>query len=376
MKILTSSRKTFLWLIVFLLLFVGISYLVLSKQPKQYPDFLSTSPSPTGVKALYTYLEGVKDAERWEYEPNKLEQEDRNQLLFMVEPFFTPEQEEMEAYERYMESGNKILLLQQNPTGMFETETTFLEGESMSTVVENVQGNTYEAKVHPTVRLQPSNNDEVLLYDQDGPIAIKKSYGKGQLIVALAPEWATNEEILQSDHLELLFELINEANPETILFDEYVHGLNNQSNVTTLYPKWFLVLMVQSIIFTLLWLVLKGKRFGPIFIPREETVRFSDEKIKALAAWYLRSRNYKDALGLQTEYLKYMLQEKWGIPYRAEWKDLNDALQRKWLTVNPKEIREFLEGLTEVLNKETISKQEFLLWSKKLEQLRKEVDEA
>ncbi len=35
----------------------------------------------------------------------------------------------------------------------------------------------------------------------------------------------------------------------------------------------------------------------------------------------------------------------------------------------------FLNGLTNILEKEKISKQEYLLWSKKLDRLRKEVED-
>jgi hypothetical protein len=38
------------------------------------------------------------------------------------------------------------------------------------------------------------------------------------------------------------------------------------------------------------------------------------------------------------------------------------------------EINSFLTGLINILEKEKISKQEYLLWSKKLEELRKEVE--
>jgi len=129
------------------------------------------------------------------------------------------------------------------------------------------------------------------------------------------------------------------------------------------------------ILLLLLWLWMKGKRFGPIFVPREESVRFSDEGLKALAAWYLRGKRYHDSIIIQSDYVKLLLQERWQIPYHREWQDLSSYMEKKWTRMSANEINSFLTGLVHILEKETITKQEFLLWSKRLEQLRKEVEE-
>src|SRR5690606_22417663 len=97
--------------------------------------------------------------------------------------------------------------------------------------------------------------------------------------------------------------------------DEYSHQSSQLANVTEIYPKWLLVLGLQLIILTLLWLLYRGKRFGPIRTPRESYVRFSDEHITSLAAWYEKGKLYNDSLKTQADYVKMLLREKWGIPY-------------------------------------------------------------
>ena len=78
-------------------------------QPKDYPAYVSDSPSPTGVKAFYTYLnKEMGSVNRWTHPPNLLPASDENQLLVMVEPSIIPDTEEMEAYIHFMKTGNTI----------------------------------------------------------------------------------------------------------------------------------------------------------------------------------------------------------------------------------------------------------------------------
>ncbi|RKJ06530.1 DUF4350 domain-containing protein, partial [Butyricicoccus sp. 1XD8-22] len=63
-------------------------------------------------------------------------------------------------------------------------------------------------------------------------------------------------------------------------------------------------------------------------------------------------------------------------PYRQEWRSLSLLLERKSKgQMGQKEIDSFLSGLMDVLHKERLSKQEYLLWSKKIDRLRKVVEE-
>ncbi len=354
----------------------------MSQKPNAYPDYVSHSPAPSGLKGIYTYLEKEKTSVKaWTYEPELLPNSDEHQLLIMVEPHFIPEKEEMEAYKSFIEAGNTILLFKENPKGMFGLKSVFIEQDPMvdeesSTIYDKAE-REFKANIISNIRLSPNGEDEILLYDNNGPIAIKQTIGMGELIVSNTPQWMTNGALLNDDHIPLVLALIKASvTTDTILFDEYSHGGQNASTIFTLYPKWFLLLMLQGGLFSFLWLWSKGKRFGPILVPREETVRFSDEGIKALAAWYQRGRRYHDSLVIQADYIKVQLHDRWGIPYNYAWKDLVSPLERKWSGMSNKEIRPFLNDLTNILTKEKVSKQEYLLWSKKLDRLRKEVEEG
>src|SRR5699024_5550464 len=132
---------------------------------------------------------------------------------------------------------------------------------------------------------------------------------------------------------------------------------------------------MQLIVFMLLWLLYKGKRFGLVRIPREEMVRFSNEQTSALAAWYKKSKRYRDAVELQADYLKLLLQERWGIDYQRRGKGCSELLAKKDKQMSEEGAQRFTYDLTNLLNKESVNKQEYLAWSKKLDWLERRVEE-
>lgn len=366
-----ANNKLWYWGVAVLLLLLASTYFLDKKQPKQYREYVSESPSPTGLKALYTYLEDEKNnVQRWRHSPERLNADSTNQTLIMAGPAFIPDGTEMDAYVNFMEAGNTIILWAWEPQGMFGLSTERVDGVGNSKVLDR-NNNEYDAIMTYDERLIPALGDKVLLHDEFGPIALKRPVGDGQLIVSLFPNWLKNAQMLEEDHVPLVISLLNETGGDTFLFDEYIHHDKRSGAVLTLYPQWFLLIMLQLGIMVILWLWYRGKRFGPVIIPREETVRFSDESIRAIAAWYMRGRRYQDSLAIQIDYLKQMLKER-GLSFQNGWTDFTFYfLQRGW---KKEEADVFLKGLEDVLRKETISKQEYLLWSKKIDRVRKEVE--
>ncbi|WP_041809259.1 DUF4350 domain-containing protein [Evansella cellulosilytica] len=374
-----NVRRMIVWISI-LAIFLVVSYFGFSNQPREYPAYISSSPSPTGVKALYTYMENeYDDVTRWYNSPDVLQSE--QSLLLMIEPFFVPMEEEMNEYVRFMEEGNTILLFSENPVGMFDIKVEYgYLTEPLEEEYHSVQMNeqSYQSMFLSNIRIQTEENDEVLITDDLGAIAIRRPIGEGHLMIVNTPHWTMNTYLLDYDHIPLVLQMIEEGyeDHEAIIFDEYIHHQGNAATFITVYPKWFILFMIQGALLAILLLLYQGKRFGPIYQVRDEAVRFSDEGTRALAAWYLRGSRYADALAMQADYLKLLLQEKWMISYNREWKDISEELDRKWARKSHQEIKAFLEGLHIVLGKQKVSKQEFLLWSKRLEELRKGVEEG
>jgi hypothetical protein len=373
----STDKKTWLWLGVLLLLFIAAGYFLSSEQAREYPGYVSESPSPTGTKAFYTYLEENAEVDRWEHEPALLPGEDRDELLFMIEPFFVPDQTETDEYIHYMEAGNTILLFKNDLNDMFGMEATphLLSTEDPITVYHQDDEERYEAIFETNLRIAEAPGDDIVLRDGAGVIALERSFGEGSLIAVNSPLWLSNEYITEEDHVELISLLMQQAEYSNILIDEYIHGAGSGPSAVTMYPQWMLVLALQLSVLTILWLWYQGKRFGPVRTPREAMVRFSNEQTTALAAWYRRGRRYQDSLRLQADYVKLLLQEKWGIPYRKSWQESAELLKRKVEDMPAEDVGMFTLELTKLLNKESVNKQEYMAWSEKLDRLQREVEE-
>lgn len=373
----SANKKIWALLIVFLLLLVGASFLAGAREAKEYPAYVSYSPAPSGVQALYTYLEReTGSVENWFQAPAQLPAA-TGLTLVMVEPAFLPSEPEMENYIEFIEAGNTILLFQEDPDGMFGLETAFEETFTGETVALNDQeNNEYQAVVDSFVRIDTEPGDEVLFEDAGGVLAVKRAIGAGELIAVSASNWVVNDMILEENHIPLVLSLFAEAGiTNGILFDEYIHGGENAPTYTDLYPAWLIVFAIQAILIMVLWLWHQGKRFGPVIIPREETVRYSDERIQALAAWYQRGGLYSESLAIQADYLKLLLQERWNLSYNLSWKETTVCMKQRNSRLSNQEITSFGEEITTILEKDRLNKQEYLQWSKTIDRLREEVEQ-
>ncbi|MFB1050952.1 DUF4350 domain-containing protein [Paraliobacillus sp. JSM ZJ581] len=368
----TTDKKMWLWLLILLSVFVLVSYFLVRDQPKDYPAYLSKSPAPNGTKALYTFLEQEQVAtERLEHNPTRLENLE-DTLLVMVEPPLLSDEEALQLYESYMENGNTIVLFKQNPKGMFDIDTS----NSFQNVGESTEllDKSLHVSVSSTIRLEHNPSDVVLLEDKAGAIAIERSYGDGHLLVVTEPEWLTNENILEQDHLDALFSIIDFRSYQSIIFNEYIHNPPTAFSKLLVYPNWILVVWFEIFLLLIGVLWLKGKRFGSIVTPREATVRFSNERIKAIANWYLKGKNYRDAVMIQSDFLKRRLLERYGIPYKKSWVENIELIDRITPSLSKEAIRIFAKGLEEIVTHEKISKQAFIYWSQKIDHIRKEVE--
>ncbi|UOQ45030.1 DUF4350 domain-containing protein [Halobacillus salinarum] len=356
-------------LIAVILLGMALSY----SKPKDYADYLSTSPAPSGVKAFFTYLQKEHETSRWRSTPDRLPKE-RQDLLLMIEPSYSLDEEAMEEYTQWMESGGTIWLASNSPTGFFGIKEKPVESTSFP-VIKNEAGDTMNGDVPARTRLVTNDQDQVLYKDQSGVIALKRNVGKGALIVSLSPGWLTNREILKKDHLQLAGGMLNETNAQDLLFDEFIHGKERKLTFLKLYPKWLLALVFQAFLLGLLWIWMKGKRYGPVFNPREETVRFGDERLRALAAWYVKGGFYEESLSIQEDYVRSLMKDRWGISKTKSWKEVQSLMGDKLPEHKLKKWSHYTKFLDELSGESRVRSKSYLTASKQLEEVRKEVEE-
>nr|WP_255574406.1 DUF4350 domain-containing protein [Halobacillus sp. Nhm2S1] len=371
----TNSKKTWLWSAVTFILLAGVLYWLSSGRPEPYPPYLSESPSQTGIKAFYTFLdEQGEEPARWDSIPSRLPNASGRQTLLMIEPFSTVSGDEMRQYEKWMEEGNTIWLMKNNPVGYFDTQVDYGALPAGETKVEGEDGRTYIVEVQQEHRLQTKESDDVLLSDRHGVLAFERSYGDGALIVGMNPDWFTNEWIADHEHYEVITSILaSEAEDSRVWFDEYIHGKDGLFAGLDVYPKWLLVFTLQLALFMLFFLWMQGKRFGPSFMPREAVVRFGDERLQALAAWYRKGEFYRESLAVQESYLRKLLQDRFGVSSQASWEEIRHTLSYRLNEKDYQDWEKWTKTVEPLENVTDVDKRAFLDWSYTFDQMRKEV---
>lgn len=361
-------------------LFIGLGMFLMPQKQAIYPAYATESPSPTGVKAFFTLLEKNISVATWKKPSLALPLMSSRQLMIMVAPSTPLNSNEIEQWTQWLETGNQLWLLDRNPKGLFNLHTSPINQEisQETTPLTTVWGSkewegTYHATLETNVRLVAESKDQILLKDQHGVVALSRSYGKGDLMVLLAPEWVTNGIILQHDHLQLVLPFLLRADPKVIWFNDFVHRNINLPTALSVYPQWFLILLTQVALSFLLWLWYKGKRFGSVQIPRESAVRFGDERIRATASWYERGKFYKASLSIQAEFLRHTVQERWGIPTNLTDSEFIEAALQRIPADKQQQWLQHWRGLKDAYTNK-ISLQTYLTWSKRLDDMQKEVE--
>lgn len=370
-------NRTWIIAILFFIVLIVISFFSTDNTPEQYPAYLIESPSPSGVKAFYTYFEQNEQPISQAKAPPS-ETESNNETRLLLNPPVFSDMEVNDHYMQYVENGNHLIIGKKNPDGLFNFETEYIP-ETMLTEEEtteiNMSSQSYQVFLETSFRLKKQENDRILLEDEYGIIALERSLGEGKITMFLEPDWLTNEQITEHEHLAILFDFLPLDNGEPIIFDEFsvdmTGGVASQFEV---YPNWAYVLLVEGLLITLLILWHQGKRFGTIQPVREETVRFSDERLKAIANWHMKGKNYKDSLQNQLHYLQDIVRERFGIPYHTSWQERITKLKKKLSTLSDEEWKKLSEELETIIQKESLTKQEYLYYSKKIDKIRSEVE--
>jgi len=381
MPVKHSSRivKRWTWpilIVIIFLLVTGLSFI--PYQPQQYPDYIADSPSPTGVKAFYTFLDkNYEQVSLWKKPVQSLPDISTSQLMIIVEPGIQINEKELPVWIAWMEAGNSLWLLDSSPQDLFEVNTDVAGPESdpsFLTVLgkEEFKGQ-YQAFLESDDRLLTGSNDHVLLEDSKGVIALSRKYGDGELMVLLTPQWITNEAIVKQDHLKLLLPFIIRANPDVIWFNEYVHGSRNLIAMIGLYPTWYLIVLFQAALCLILWIWSKGKRFGSVRIPREWTVRFGDERVRALASWYESGDFYLESLASQEKYLRHIMKEQWGIAEKADDREIYDKAGNRIRKSAVNDWLNYWKEKKELTSCRKISSKKYLEWSKRFSFMQREV---
>ncbi|MBM7542083.1 DUF4350 domain-containing protein [Amphibacillus cookii] len=363
-----------------LLLFLGLfsvliiaSYYLTDEPLEDYPSYHVESPAPDGVRGFYQTLDQLNYPVQYYDQRINQWQDPTDTVLFLFDPPFHLDEQAISDYEAFLNAGGTIYYIAKDPSLTFNLDTNRALNLEEELTVE-IGNQQYQALSHSGHRIDLFPNDDVLAQDQAGAIAVARRYGQGELVVITEPDWFTNQMILEAEHLDIITETVDLSTTH-ILFDTYQHIYETSSPLIEVYPAPFIMLALGLALVTLLYLWMNGKRFGMARELREQKVRFGDERIRALANWQIRGKNYREALVVQVDYLKQLIFEKTGTPVTASWSQYEQVLVRLLKQRSLESIQSFTAKLVEQLEQENINKQQFIEWTKYINQIRREVEQ-
>lgn len=359
-----------------LLVLILVTVFTYKEEAKQYPPFAMNSPSPTGTKAIVTYLQENMGATIDKELPSN--EGNQQQIRLLINPALFSEIEVEEAYLDFIKDGNTLLVWKNNPDGLFDIQTTYsfdtlsVIGEAEETTVYT-NDQAHQATLSSTYRITPTADDTVLVEDDTGEaVVIEKKIGDGRLIVSTEPTWISNHYILTSDHLDLFQEIAPlDEEGEWVLDSLSADHVSSSIPIYEVYSGWVYIIVFCGAVLAILFLWYQGKRFGPIHVRREDTVRYSNERIKAISIWHVKGKHYKEAIEKQLDYLKEVIRARYGVPLHHSWEERLQHI-RKYLTI--KNIDKLAHQIKDLEQKDKVNKQEFLAWSKWLDEIREEVE--
>jgi hypothetical protein len=140
------------------------------------------------------------------------------------------------------------------------------------------------------IRFERAKGYHTLLADKSGPIVVRKSEGKGEVIAVADEQMFTNAGIAAADNARLAYALALPRNGRAVAFDESIHGHLIPEHWWQLVPRPFLVAVALTLAAVALAAIGSAVRLGPPLVPRARREVTSSEYIDALAALFERAR--------------------------------------------------------------------------------------
>ncbi len=213
-----------------------------------------------------------------------------------------------------------------------------------------------------------------LLEQPDGTVHLCRwPEGRGAVYVGSSSSLFCNELIEKEGNFLLLLNLLATAGEDRVLFDEFHHGYTERPALTTPYSRGVLAALVaQMILVGTMFLVSRGRRFGPVLRPRPRGRRGGMEFVDALAELYRRGR----AGGYVLEQLYDDFRERAGrelrLGRRADTRQLAAAVSAR-TGRSLQSVQDDLNELERAATGKRVSSRRVLRISRKLAQLAREV---
>ncbi|NLX59214.1 MAG: DUF4350 domain-containing protein [Phycisphaerae bacterium] len=157
---------------------------------------------------------------------------------------------------------------------------------------------------------------------------VRYSHYAGQVVIAASGSMFSNRLIGKADNVVLLLNVLEQAGEGgRVLFDEYHHGYYDREPLTTPYSRRVLIALGgQMFLLVTMFLMSRGRRFGPLKSLRRPVRRSHIEFVEALAELYRRGGAGGHAAARLYDDFREQVIHELHLPRTADAHQMADAL--------------------------------------------------
>ncbi len=301
-----------------------------------------TAPAPTApsLSVRNDRADGAMALQRWlqhsGYKVNEIlsisKQLSSVNALFVLEPSVRVSDGDIRLIRDWVRKGNKLIVVGEpfsvnNLLEPYEISLDYriLETEAIAAAAPTLLHPVFGvAAVEVAYPITTERNDAVPhLFISNLPVLMSLPESKGEVWVSGVPVPFTNRGIRDEGNGKIISNLLaNLPANAAIGFDEAAHGYGDETTLDfntwlfTTPPGWGILL---SVAITLLYLALRGRRFGrPIPLPDDRLRRESGEYIHAMATLLRRSGQRSEMLKHYESQLRRRLSERFALDPNLE----------------------------------------------------------
>ncbi|MDQ3854968.1 MAG: DUF4350 domain-containing protein [Chloroflexota bacterium] len=300
------QRSWALWLAgAVLLLAIGALTALSARQDTRsgLPTLSGHSSAPGGALALFRWTRKLgREVDYLEYRPFRLET--RDALLVSLRPFGPYKEQEVSELRRWLGAGGTLLLAVDAGSELVKQLGLSVErGQQFSRAVPGqptlVGPPVAEVVAPSTASVSADRGVPVLVTPDSGQrvALVRRAIGQGSVWLFTMPASLSNAHLERADNWKLYLNLLRDARPGRVLFDEYHHGRPEVVSLRALVlrERWGWALMYASLL-VLVFLGFRGQRFGRPLQPSGYPSRSAGEYVRSLGSLLHSTR--------QVEYLR------------------------------------------------------------------------
>jgi Domain of unknown function (DUF4350) len=293
------------------------------------------STASRGAKAAYLLLQELGyNVERWQ-RPIRDVKPDAHTVVIMADPPMVADEKAKQTVRQFVSDGGHLIT-----TGVIGA-SVLPEDHSEFNTVPHTPWSDFDAltpsaitRAAPKLTLAPAarwsqSSGLPLFGNENDVVAVKMTYGKGDVIWLASATPFTNAGITQTNNLEFVLAAVGDREKTRVFFDEYIHGYGEHTSPERNHPI-MIALLVQSAVLALAAIFTFSRRSGPLRPLAVEPRLAPLEFVETLGGLYLQAKAASVAVDVAYQRFQYWITRRLGLSPNSSPDELARAVQERW----------------------------------------------